>query len=53
VGYGTFAIDSVKLTDVVIKDNRLIIPGEVISRVGLMNASEGDCSDPGMVIRVM
>lgn len=40
-------------SNVVIKDNRLIIPGEVISRVGLMNASEGDCSDPGMVIRVM
>lgn len=40
-------------SNVVIKDNRLVIPGEVISRVGLMNASEGDCSDPGMVIRVM
>ena len=38
--------------EVNINGNRLIIPGEVISRVGLMNATEGDQSAPGMVLKV-
>ncbi len=38
---------------IVIKGNRLTIPGDVIRQIGLMNASEGDCSDPGMVLRIM
>lgn len=37
---------------VVIKENRLTIPGSIIRRIGLMSASEGDCSDPGLVIRI-
>ncbi len=37
---------------VVIKGNRLTIPGSVISRIGLMNASKGDFSDPGLVLRI-
>lgn len=38
--------------DVMIKDNRMTIPGEVIRKVGLMNASEGDLSGPGLVLKV-
>ncbi len=38
---------------VVFKGNRLTIPGNVIRQIGLMNASEGDCSDPGLVIKIM
>ena len=38
---------------IVIKGNRLTIPGDVSRQMGLMNASEGDCSDPGMVLRIM
>lgn len=38
--------------EVRIDGNRLTIPGEVISRVGLMNATEGDQSAPGMVLKV-
>ncbi len=33
-----------------ITGNELTIPGEVIAQVGLMAASEGDLSDPGMVL---
>ena len=38
--------------EVKIEGNRLIIPGEVINRVGLMSATEGDLSDPGMVVKI-
>lgn len=36
-----------------IKGNRLTLPGEVIRKIGLMNASEGDCSDPGLVLKIV
>lgn len=43
----------VDITDEVkIDGNRLIIPGKIISRVGLMSATEGDLSEPGMVVKV-
>lgn len=35
-----------------IKDNRVTIPGELLSRIGLMKASKYDCSDPGLVIQI-
>lgn len=34
-----------------VKGNRVTIPGNLISRIGLMNASKNDCSDPGLVIQ--
>lgn len=40
-------------SEVKIEGNRLTIPAKVINRVGLMNATEGDLSDPGLVIKVM
>ena len=39
-------------TEVTIEGNRLIIPGEVIRRVGLMASSTDDLSAPGLVIRI-
>lgn len=39
--------------EVSIKGNRLIIPGAVISRVGLSAATPGDKSAPGMVISLV
>ncbi len=36
--------------EVVLDGNRLTVPGEVIRRVGLMNATKGDLSGPGMVL---
>lgn len=38
---------------VIVEGNRLTIPGEVIRTTGLMNASEGDLSGPGMVLKIM
>lgn len=35
-----------------IEDNKIIIPDEVIQRVGLMAATQGDKSDPGLVIQI-
>lgn len=35
-----------------IKGNKIIIPGNLIRQVGLMAASEGDVSYPGMVLQV-
>jgi hypothetical protein len=35
-----------------IDGNRLIIPGTLIREIGLMAATQGDISDPGMVIQV-
>lgn len=40
-------------SEVKIEGNRLIIPGKVIHRVGLMNATEGDLSEPGMVLKLI
>lgn len=31
--------------------NKLTIPGEVIEKIGLMNATEGDLSDPGLILK--
>ena len=39
--------------DVTIKGNCMIVSGETINKVGLMNATEGDLSGPGLVIKVM
>ena len=36
-----------------IEGNRLIIPGKIIKKIGLMNATPGDLSAPGMVIKMM
>lgn len=36
-----------------IKGNRMTVPGKVIREIGLMNASEGDCSDPGLVLKIV
>jgi hypothetical protein len=45
-----------KATDITdhirIQDNYVYIPGELITRVGLSAASEGDLSEPGMVMRI-
>jgi len=38
--------------DVHVDGSRLTIPGEVIHRVGLMAATPGDISDPGLVLAV-
>ncbi|WP_029905073.1 hypothetical protein [Prevotella sp. 10(H)] len=37
---------------VMITDNKIIIDGELIKRIGLKEASEGDISAPGMVLQV-
>ncbi len=37
---------------VTIRANELIIPGSVIDEIGLMNATKGDVSEPGMVLVV-
>lgn len=43
----------VDVTDlVVIENNRMTIPGEVIRKVGLMEATDGDLSGPGLVLKV-
>lgn len=34
------------------ENNKIKIPGDVIRRIGLMNASKGDCSDPGLVLQI-
>lgn len=38
--------------EVKIHRNRMTIPGKVIRKIGLMNASEGDISDPGLVLKI-
>ncbi len=44
---------AVEITDrLVVKGNRITVPGELIEAVGLMNATEGDESLPGLVIQV-
>ena len=43
----------VEITDEVkIDGNKITVSGDVIKRVGLMNASEGDLSAPGLVLKV-
>ena len=39
--------------EVKIEGNKIIIPSEVIRRVGLMNATEGDLSGPGLVVKTL
>lgn len=48
---GEVPVDITK--EVIIKGNCMKVPGETINRVGLMNATEGDLSGPGLVIKVM
>lgn len=37
---------------VIVRPNKLVIPGKVIDQVGLMNATKGDRSEPGMVLLI-
>ena len=39
--------------DVVISDNKMIISGGLINKIGLSAASEGDVSDPGLLIKII
>lgn len=39
--------------EVKIKGNRIVIPGKVIRKIGLMNATAGDHSDPGLVLKIV
>lgn len=39
--------------EITLEGNRLRIPGEVICKAGLMAASDGDLSAPGLVLKVM
>lgn len=44
---------SVDIKDkVIIEDNKIIIPGNVIEKIGLSCADEGDISVPGMVLKL-
>jgi hypothetical protein len=36
-----------------IQPGKLVIPGEIISLIGLSAASEGDLSEPGMVLKII
>jgi hypothetical protein len=38
--------------DVELSDNRLCVPGKVISHIGIAGAASGDLSAPGMVLVV-
>jgi hypothetical protein len=40
-------------SQVQIKHDHLLIPGEVISRIGLLAAGQGDLSEPGMVLQII
>lgn len=40
-------------SEVKIKGKQVTVPGKVIRKIGLMNASEGDISDPGLVIKIV
>ena len=33
--------------------DRIIIPGKIITEVGLMSGTEGDISDPGLVMKII
>ena len=48
---GDIPVDITK--DLVFNDNKIIISGDVIRRIGLMNASDGDKSDPGLVLKIV
>ena len=44
---------SVKITEMIdLHSGQIVIPGEVIDMIGLSAASEGDLSEPGIVIRI-
>lgn len=44
---------AIEITDrIIIQNNTIIISGELINEIGLSAASEGDKSDPGMVILI-
>jgi len=38
---------------VIIDDNKLVIPGDLIREIGLMAATKGDLSDPGMILKII
>ena len=40
-------------SEVTISGNRLSIPGKLIQRIGLMSATEGDLSEPGMIVKLI
>jgi hypothetical protein len=48
---GESAIDITALTD--LRKGQIVIAGDVIEKTGLSAASEGDLSEPGMVIRII
>ncbi len=48
---GESAIDITKRVEV--KSGKILIPGEVIDMIGLSSASEGDLSEPGMVMKII
>jgi len=37
--------------EIIIKENRITIPGQLITKIGLSAATSGDVSDPGLVIK--
>jgi hypothetical protein len=48
---GTEAIDISEM--IAIQPGKMVIPGKVISMIGLSAASEGDLSEPGMVLKII
>lgn len=40
-------------SDIKIEDNKILIPGKLIEKIGLKSADEGDISSPGMVIKLV
>lgn len=47
---GDSATDITEMIDV--QSGKIVIPGEVINKIGLAAATEGDLSEPGMVMKV-
>ncbi|MGH4050315.1 MAG: hypothetical protein ACREVX_03030 [Clostridium sp.] len=46
--------DAIDITDrVCIKDYEIILKGDLINAIGLMNATAGDTSEPGMVMKII
>ena len=39
-------------SDVTIKGNDILIPGSLIKKIGQMKATEGDFSEPGLVLQI-
>jgi hypothetical protein len=45
---------AIEITSMILKQTgQIIIPGEIIDRIGLSAASEADLSEPGMVIKII